>query len=182
MSGKFNFNLRSEDPARKLPTKIIIGRQETETVMHVLLKMMGFVLFYRDRLQIETRLPNLMISFVPDLAQLDYELRPQLWVECGECSIAKLDKLAVKAPEAELWVLKKSVAGAEELLRGMAKGGLRRNRYGIIAFDEEMFQEMCDRTTGRNDLLWVKGGIEQAEAQFDFNGLWFEMPLVVMKF
>ena len=182
MSGKFNFSFRSEDPSRKLPAKIIIGRQETETAVHVLLKMMGFVMFYRERLQIETRLPNAMISFVPDLAQLDYELRPKLWVECGECSVSKLDKLAVKAPEAELWVVKKSAADAEELIRGMKKEGLRQNRYGIIALDGEMFEEMRNLLAGRNDLLWVGGGIEQEEAQFDFNGLWFEMPLKIFRF
>ncbi|MGV3772452.1 MAG: YaeQ family protein [Verrucomicrobiales bacterium] len=182
MSAKFNFGLRSEDPARKLPSKIIIGRQETETLIHVGLKLMGYVLFYRERLQIETRLPNLMISFIPDLVQLDYELRPQLWVECGECSVPKLDKLAVKAPEAELWVVKKSVPEAEELIRGMAKEGLRKNRYGIVALDGEMFEEMCNLMRGRNEMLWVSGGLEQREAQFDFNGLWFEMPITVFQF
>lgn len=182
MSSKFNFSLRSEDPSRKLPTKVIIGRQETETVVHVTLKLIGFILFYRDRLQIETRLPNSMISFVPDLVQLDYELRPKLWVECGECSVTKLDKLAVKAPEADLWVIKKSVAAAEELLHGMAKEGLRRNRYGIIALDGEIFAEMCGLVTGRNELLWVSGGMETGEAHFDFNALWFEMPMTVFRF
>src|SRR6185437_13370747 len=129
MSGKYTFNLTSQDPRRNLPPKIIIGQDETETVADVVLKAIGFVLFYRDRLQIQTRLPNEMITFVPDLSQLDYELRPILWVECGECTISKLHKLAVKAPDAEIWVLQPSLQAAEDTLRGMAREDLRRGRY-----------------------------------------------------
>ena len=36
------------------------------------------------------------LAYVPDVVQLDYELRPKLWVECGECTVQKLDRLAVK--------------------------------------------------------------------------------------
>jgi len=98
MSGKFSFSITSEDRKRDLPGKVIIGCNETETVTHVLLKFFGFLLFHRERLQIEARLHMDSIPFVPDLVQLDYELRPVFWVECGECAVTKLHKLAVKVP------------------------------------------------------------------------------------
>lgn len=180
--GKFSFNLSSDDPARKFPAKIIIGQAETETVMHVGLKLLGYLLFFRDRIQIETRLPDLMIPFVPDLAQLDYELRPRLWVECGECSIGKLHKLAVKAPEAELWVIKRSYAAAEDTLRAMAKEDLRRDRYNIIGVDPGTFEEMCSLIQSRNSLYWFKADFDAGEMQFDLNGLWFELPFRIYRF
>ena len=182
MTGKFSFTLTSDDPGRKFPGKIIIGQAETETIVHVGLKLLGYLLFFRERIQIETRLPDLMIPYVPDLAQLDYELRPRLWVECGECSIAKLHKLAVKAPEAEIWVIKRSYMAAEETLRGMAKEDLRRQRYNVIGLDSETFQEICGLIQARNTLYWLKATFDPGEMQFDLNGLWFEMPLRVYRF
>jgi uncharacterized protein YaeQ len=181
MSGKYSFNLTSEDPRRKLPGKIIIGQGETETVTHVGLKLLAYLLFYRERLQIETRLPNDMIVYVPDLVQLDYELRPVLWVECGECSIAKLHKLAVKAPEAELWVLKKDYASAEDTIRSMEKEQLRTNRYHVIGLDHTIFSEVCGMIHSRNDLFWLKGNFDPPEMQFDLNSLWFELPFRVFR-
>src|SRR5690348_18094507 len=94
MAGKFNFQLQSQDRRRDFPHKIILGQQETETVAHLALKFLGYLLFFRERLQIETNLNNAAIPFTPDLVQLDYEMRPQLWVECGECGVSKLHKLA----------------------------------------------------------------------------------------
>jgi uncharacterized protein YaeQ len=181
MNGKFSFNLASDDGRRPLPGKIIIGQAETQTIVHVALKLIGYLLFYRERLQIETRLPNEMISYVPDLAQLDYELRPVLWIECGECSIAKLHKLAVKANEAELWVIKKSHAAAEETLRAMQREGLRRDRYNIIGLDEEMFDELCALIRSRNDLYWYRGTFDPPQMQFDLNQTWFDMPFLVLR-
>jgi len=182
MSAKYSFTFESRDRRRDLPRKIIIGRQETETVAHVVLKLMGFVLFFRERLQIEVNLHTDNIPFVPDLVQLDYELRPKLWVECGDCGVNKLDKLAVKVPEAEIWVVKRSVADARQLLQAMERAELRRDRYQVLALDQEMFEEMNGLVQSRNEMVWVSGEFDPPNVQFDFNGLWFDAPLTVFKF
>jgi hypothetical protein len=175
MSNKYSFTLQSEDPRRALPHKVIIGCQGTETTRHVLLKLFGFLLFHRERLLIEPRLEDDNIPFRPDIVELDYQLRPVLWVECGECSVQKLNKLAVKAPEAQIWVIKRAQAEVEELLHGMRKGRLRENRYHLLALDHLMFDEVRGRLETRNEVLWVDGSIDPPLMQFDFNGLWFEM-------
>ena len=182
MSAKFIFNLSSQDKRRDLPGKIIIGLQEPETPAHVVLKLMAFVLFHRERLQMAVNLHMDSIPFVPDLVELDYELRPRLWIECGECGVNKLNKLAVKVPDSEIWVVKRSLAEAELLLAAMAKHELRRDRYQLLALDHEMFDEVCGMLRSRNELAWVGGGFDPAEMQFDFNGLWFDAPFTVLKF
>lgn len=182
MSGKYSFNLTSQDSQRKFPGKIIIGQGDTETIVHVGLKLIGYLIFYRERIQLETRVPSDAIPYIPDLVQLDYELRPQLWVECGECSIGKLHKLAVKAPEAEIWVIKKSFGAAEETIEAMRKEGLRSNRYHVIGLDGAMFNEMCGVIEYRNDLFWVKRLEDPPELHFDLNSNWFEMPCCVLRF
>ena len=183
MAGKYVFDLRSEERRRPLPSKIIIGQKENESLRHVMLKFLAYVLFYRERLQIEPRLPDDNIQFEPDVVQLDYTLRPVLWVECGDCGVAKLHKLAVKAPEAEIWVIKRSLPEAEGLLRAMQKEELRRGRYGLIGLDPEVFDELCGLAGPRNSLAWFSGGLElePPQAQFEFNGLWFDTTFTVLR-
>ena len=182
MSARFAFDITNEDKRRKLPERVIIGRQETETTRHVLLKFLGFVLFHRERLQMEVELHDDNIPFKPDLVQLDYTMRPALWVECGEVSVAKLDKLAVKVSDAELWVLKRSPAEAEALIRDMTKHELRRKRYRVIAFDPEMFDEALASVGTRNEVFWLRGDFDPPHLQFDFNGLWFDCEFHVLEF
>ena len=182
MSAKYSFHLESRDCRRDLPRKIIIGRQETETLAHVTLKFLAYLLFFRERLQIETNLHNDSIPFVPDIVQLDYELRPKLWIECGECGVNKLHKLAVKVPEAEIWIVKRSPAAAQHLFDAMAKEELRRDRYHLLGLDAAMVDEFCSLLLPRNELLWVSGEFDPPNLQFDFNGLWFDAAFSVIRF
>jgi hypothetical protein len=182
VSAKYSFQLESRDPRRALPYKIIIGRDTTETEAHVVLKLLAYLLFFRERLQIESNLHDDSIPFVPDLVQLDYELRPALWVECGECSVDKLDRLAVKVPEAELWVVKRSWGEVEALARAMARMDLRRHRYRLLGLDLVMFDEVCGLLRNRNRVFWVQGTFDPPQLQFDFNGLWFDAPFSVLEF
>jgi hypothetical protein len=182
MSSRFAFHVENQDHRRELPARVFIGRKETETTKHVLLKFLSFALFHRERLQIETELHDDNIRFTPDLVQLDYTMRPALWVECGEVSAAKLDKLAVKVPEAEIWIVKRSPAEAEPLLRDMARHELRRNRYRLLAFDPEMFAEALASLGPRNEVFWLRGDFDPPQLQFDFNGLWFDCEFSVLEF
>lgn len=150
--------------------------------MHVLLKALGFLLFFRPRLQVDVELHNDSIPFRPSLVELDYELRPRLWVECGDCSVSKLDKLAVKVPEAEIWVVRASPEAVDELVRGMSKAGLRRERYQLLAFDPGLVEELGGLMRSRNDVYWVSGGFDPPQFQMDFNGLWFDATFSVTRF
>jgi len=182
MTAKYSFRLQSQDKKRALPSKIILAQDGIETVAHVVLKLLAFVLFHRERMQLGGDLHNDSIPFTPDLVQLDYELRPKLWVECGECSLNKLNKLAVKVPEAEIWIVKPSLAAAQDLIQAMAKRELRRDRYNVIGLDQEMFAEVCAMLQPRNELTWVRGGFDPPQMQFDLNGLWFDAPFAVLGF
>ena len=182
MSTRFNFQLSASDPRRALPYKLILGQDHTESASHILLKLLGFLLFFRERLQIEPSLHGEDIPFRPDLVQFDYQLRVALWVECGECSVEKLDRLAVKVPEAAIWVLKRSPLEAETLARAMARQGLRRNRYQLLGFDPAFVEELEGLLTPRNRVYWVGGTLDPPNLQFEFNGLWFDTDFTVIPF
>jgi uncharacterized protein YaeQ len=181
LAHRFIFHLKSDDGRRPFPHKIIVGQGVNESVRHVAFKFLAWLLFFRDRLQIETMVPDDNIPFVPDLVELGYDMRPRLWVECGECTVSKLHKLAVKCPEAEIWIVKRGRADAEHLLRAMAKEELRRDRYSVIAFEPEFFDEVCGLLKERNDVFWYTGGFDPAAMQFELNELWFDTPFEVLR-
>ena len=183
MSARHVFNLRSADPRRILPVKILLVQDATETFTHILLKILAFLMFHRERLLIEPSLDDDHLPFRPDVVQLDYEGRITLWVECGECLVEKLDRLAVKAPYGEIWSVKKSPDEAEELLRRMARGGLRKGRYGVVGLDPAMLEELSGLAVPRNDLTWHRCRFEDnaGTMQFEFNGLWFDSEFIVRR-
>ncbi|HRI12173.1 MAG TPA: YaeQ family protein [Verrucomicrobiota bacterium] len=169
MAAKFTFQCSSDDRRRPLPHKILFGLGVNETARHVILKFVAWVLFFRERLMIETDVQNDSIPFVPDLCQLGYDMRPTLWIECGECSVTKLNKLAVKCPEAALWIVKGTRAEAETLMRLMTKEELRRNRYELLVLDSGMVEELLGLTHERNTFHLFRADFEDRQLQFEFN-------------
>lgn len=182
MAAKFTFRCTSDDRRRPLPHKVLFGLGVNESASHVVLKLLAWLLFFRERLTLETAVPDDNIPFVPDLCQLGYDLRPSLWVECGDCSVAKLHKLAVKCPEAALWIVKRSRADADQLMRSMAREALRRNRYGLVALDPSVVEELIGLLRERNTVHWYRGDFDPPAFQLDFNGLWFDSAFEVLRF
>ena len=182
MSAKFTFQCTSDDPRRPLPPRLSFGRGANETANHVVLKFIAWLLFYRERLSVDTDLQNDNIPFVPDVCELGYDLRPRLWVECGDCSVAKLQKLASKCSEAELWIVKPSRAEADLLLRSMAREKLRRDRYRVLALDPEMVADVTGLLRERNTALWHQGDFEPPQFQWVFNDHWFDTAFEVLRF
>ena len=182
MTARYRFHVQSPDARRVPPHRVIIAQEDPDTTAVVVLRILAYLLFHRERIRIQARLHDDNIPFLPDVVQLDYELRPALWIECGECPAARLDRLAVKVPSAELWVLQSSVERAENLLRAMQKAGLRRNRYGVIGLETALVDELTALLKPRNDILWVRGSLEPPQLQFDFNGLWFDTTFVLTRF
>ncbi len=177
MSRRYRFDLTSDDPRMRLPEKVMVGMKSGETEAHVLLKGIGFAICYRDRMEIEKKIPRDDVLFVPDLVQFDYRLEVAFWGECGDCSVDKLNKLAVKAPEAEIWVLKKSKNEADDLLVKMRKAGLRKGRYKVASFNVDDFMEILQLQKPKNSLYLCQMDWEMRQLQMEFNRLWFDIQL-----
>lgn len=182
MSAKYSFELKSEDRRRELPHKLLLVQHEAETRDVLLLKLLAYLLFFRERVQVEPHFDPDLVPFVPALTATDFASRIRLWVECGLCAVTRLDKLAVKVPEAEIWIMLRSPEDAVALHRAMARADLRHQRYHLLAFDASAFDEMAGLLTQRNHVVWVGGSVEAAQLQMDFNGLWFDVDLAVTHF
>src|SRR5438477_150550 len=65
MGAKFVFTLKTDAKRRQLPYKILLAQQENETSNHILLKVLAYLLFFRERIEIEGKLHNENIPFSP---------------------------------------------------------------------------------------------------------------------
>ena len=137
---------------------------------------------FRERLQIDTNVPDDAVPFTPGLVELGYDLRPKLWIECSEGGPARLHKIAVKCPGTELWILQRSPAEAEALRHGMKRAELRRDRWNLLAFDPAVFDEVCGLIRERNTFHWFRGDFDPPAMQFELNGLWFDTTFEVSKY
>jgi uncharacterized protein YaeQ len=179
---KYTFHLASGSRQHQhLPPRLVVGRDDEDPPERVLLRVLAFLLFFRERLRVGVRLDDDSVPFVPDLVALDYTLRPVLWIECAACGVPKLDRLAVKAPEAEIWVVRPDAAEAAALHAAVTRQGLRRNRYGLVGLEAGMVDELLGRLRNRNEVYWVEGTLDPGRLQFDFNGLWFDAPFSVWR-
>lgn len=182
MSSKFIFDLTGGDRHRDLPARLVVGRRENEGPQNIVLKLLAFLVLHRERLEINGDVRNENIAFEPDVLQLDYTLRPVLWVECGNPTASKLHKLAVKVPDAEIWVMKPDLPGAEALVAQMRKEELRTDRYDFLVFEPGMVEEMCGLLAPRNTLFWMDAEWTPPRLQLDFNGLWFDAPFTRFRY
>jgi hypothetical protein len=182
MSAKYSFELKSEDRRRDLPHKLLLVQHPEETRELLLLKLLAYLLFFRDRILVEPHFDPDVVAFVPAVAATDFGGHARLWVECGLCPVTRLDKLAVKVPEAEIWIVLRSPEEVSMLIRAMSRAELRRDRYRLLTFDPAVFDEMAGLLTQRNHVVWVGGSAESGQMQLDFNGLWFDAELTVTHF
>jgi len=182
INARYTFRLKTRRQHAELPDSIVLGLNEDRTEEQLLLTCLSYLLLFRERLEVNARPPDDNLRYIPDVVQLDYQLRPVLWVECGEVTVEKLDRVAVKAPEAELWIARPSVAAAETLFDQMAKKKLRRNRYHLIGFEQEVVAELLGLLQPRNDIFWMESQFHPPSLQFEFNELWFDTSFTVFEF
>ncbi len=162
-----------------LPERLIVGRHDDESVVHVVLKALSFFIFYRERLQMGGHLHNENIPFIPDLLQLDYEGHPTFWAECGPSDPARIKKIVAKAPDAEVWWVRETTAEMEHMPQRLKKAGVRPGRVKFLGFPEELIETLCQCLQAKNDVFWMPADFDPPALQFDFNSEWVESPFEI---
>ena len=124
--------------------KLILVSQESETLDHLALKLAGFVLFFNLNALVEISSKNPAISsqeFKPDLLSLNDSGEIRLWVECGNVTTHKLDKLIRRNRNARIVVLKATPREAQNLRQALKKNEVNHSeRVEIWAFPDGQFE------------------------------------------
>lgn len=124
--------------------KLLLVSKENETLEHLALKLAGFVLFFDKNPRVEIRSKNPALEnagFKPDLLSLDSSGSIQLWVECGNVTTHKLDKLLRRQRDARIVVLKGTLRETKNLRAALEKNKVNNSeRIEIWGFPDGEFK------------------------------------------
>ena len=125
--------------------KIVLVSQTNETPQLLALKLAAYILFldYNPYLELSAKNPALAgQEFRPDILALDESGAIKLWVECGNTTTNKLDKLIRRYREARIAVLKAYPHETENLRRHLEKNEvLHSHRIEVWSFPEGVFDD-----------------------------------------
>lgn len=108
--------------------KLVLVGQDSETPEHLALKLAAFVLFFNENPTVELSLKNPALAgqeFKPDLLCLNEFGETRIWIECGNVTTHKLDKLLRRNRNARIVVLKERPHEAQNLRRALDKNGIK---------------------------------------------------------
>jgi len=123
---------------------VVMSVQKEETREHVALRLAAFALFwgYDPKAELSLKHPALVgQEFRPDLIALNEGGEIVLWLECGNVSLNKLDKLTRRYPSARLAVLKATAPEARRMRRDLTEGVPRQDAIEIFAWPGDSFKE-----------------------------------------
>lgn len=140
---KFTFTVSNTVDCEKFVTE----SGGSEVNWHIALKLLGYLLFFDRRPQIEQDVGQ---HYRPDLFVWDeFQQNVALWVDCGNIAIKKIDKVATKMGKSgEFFILRRTEQDATRLHESIQKIK-HPDRVNIIAFDTgfvDKIAELLDRT------------------------------------
>ncbi|MBN1688375.1 MAG: YaeQ family protein [Candidatus Omnitrophica bacterium] len=103
MIEKYTFQLCSERIQQK--KKMVFVKSSSETQGHVILKLLGYMLFYHPDLRVEAKVG---MHYKPDLALDGDGGVPSLWIDCGYIALKKAEKLAHQLKRTRFVIIKKT--------------------------------------------------------------------------
>lgn len=112
MIEKFTFDLQAEMPGRpKVKKKLIVVKADGETREHVVMKLIAYLIYYDDRLIIEK---SVDMHYKPDLVIPGDHGLPELWIDCGQIAVRKVESLAGKLRSSRFIILKETKREMEQ--------------------------------------------------------------------
>lgn len=140
--------------------KLLLVPQAEETAEHLGLKLAGILLFWDAALKLDISQKHPALAdqkFKPDLVGFNEAGEVSLWVECGNVSLNKLDKLTRRWPHARLVVLKPSLAEGKRLRAELEDQVSRQDALEIWCWPE---QPLRDWTRALQETVVVVGEVQ----------------------
>lgn len=128
MIEKFTFELH----APKIPhEKIIFVKNETELRIHIVLKLLAYMLYYEPGLKVEI---SADMHYKPDLL-VPGEHVPKLWIDCGKVALRKVESLTGKLRNSRLVFLKETKRELDVFKKLLLKKVEGADRLEFLAFE-----------------------------------------------
>ncbi len=133
------------------------GRGESQR--HVMMKLLSAILFYHEDLEIEASASQ---HFKPDLVRLDEQSRPVQWIDCGQTSLQKLDKISSKNKRTFIDIVK-ATPGELSSYKTQADTRLKHpERVRYWSFSDGLIARLGEICRARHDVVvTITQGYEQ---------------------
>jgi hypothetical protein len=170
---RHQISFESHDPTRLLPQECELVRREAEDARHLVLRILSFVIAYRDGLEPNGRPACERIPYMASLGRWSVEDEPLTWMECLPVDWKTMKKISTKASSAEILLATDSLEEAQDAMIRLQRD-YRPGRFKICCFDTEVVREMCALLSKKNHLAFLPDAIDPKACQLDFNQCWFE--------
>lgn len=134
--------------------RVIFSSFPGESTWHVSLKLLAYLIYRRRDPLVERPVGQ---RFKPDLVVLKDDGRVRLWIDCGETSIRKLERVVARNPIARVVIIKDTVRHLEGY-RALADQALRdTSRVLYLAPDNALIDGMAVAMRQRNRVRFAMG-------------------------
>jgi len=143
----FKFNI-----AKGLEKRLVILREAVgESPQHIILKLLAYLLFFDDNLQVET---EAFQHYKPDLVKFDEEQNWKVlkWIDCGVIDDKKLLKISKHNRQAEIYIFKNSKDSAQSLKDKVAKKASNAPNIRYCVFNKEDLKTIQELMAQRNEI------------------------------
>lgn len=134
--------------------RVIFSSFPGESTWHVSLKLLAYLIYRRRSPLVERSVGQ---RFKPDLVVLGADGRVRLWIDCGETSIRKLERVVARNPAARVVIVKDTVRHLESY-RTLADVALRHaSRVLYLAPSDSLIDGMAAAMRQRNRVRFAMG-------------------------
>ncbi|MCK6440885.1 MAG: YaeQ family protein, partial [Planctomycetes bacterium] len=113
-------------------------------------------------------------QYRPDLLVRDVSGFPKLWIECGQVTTTKLDKLASRYPDAAIAVVKRYPREVDNLYERVEKEVRRPWGITYVSFSPDFVDTAANHVSGKNTCVTILSG---NEFQLVINDVHYETAL-----
>ncbi len=147
MIEKFTF----EVCAPKIPpqTKLILVKELSELRNHVVMKLLSYLIYYTPELKVEATAD---MHYKPDLMIPGEHGVPQLWIDCGQVALKKIDALATKLKNTRVIFVKESKRELDVFKKMIDKKIDKGERLEFLAFDQGFIAQVSNALQRTNHI------------------------------
>jgi len=148
-----------------LRERVFLTKKRGESLDHVLMKFLSWLLFYHPDLRIEVPADQ---HYKPDLVRFDERGAPLQWVDCGQTAIKKLDRIASRNRKTLIDIVKPTERELR-LFKDAADSKISRpERVRYFAFRDGFLDELAELIHSRHEVeATVDGDAEALELTVD---------------
>ena len=151
MASKYTFHFADN-------TKIVQERRGGESDRHIVLKLLGYMLYFELRPKIEIAVSDNKREYRPDVVAFDASGNIVVWVDCGQITLRKVDDLTRQLDTAPIVIIKPTFREMEGYAVQAMKKVKRAPRVLFLGFDADFVPSLIAALGHNNHLTWVRNG------------------------